>query len=248
MNHLLWLFVVILFSIQTPASKIKSDLEEEGLKNKIQMIRTESTSVSIVNGKTVEGERRLFRVDEYDSNGYRTKSKTYGMGNQTIIYGFLDGDRTLKFESVQDGTEPPPPAMPPPPPNAKKPDPRFDIRHKVKFDDKDRVIERLLLHNDGTQGNRILYKYDDKGNRVESSLYTADGKLNSKQNSVFDANGNVAESIAEHSDGSRTYIAYSYEFDSKGNWIKRVEAVKETNDSKTVYIPAYVHYRTIKYY
>jgi hypothetical protein len=239
LNHLFLLFSIFLL-IQTPAPKIRPDWEEEGLKGKVQTIRSDSASVSIVNGKIVEGERRQSRINDYDPNGYKTKSQTYGMGNQTIIYGFIDGERTLKFESVQDGTGPPPPAAPTPPANAKKADPRFDIRHKVKLDDKGRVIERLLLNNDGTQGNRIFYKYDDKGNNVESSLYTADGKLNSKRNSIFDVNGNEVESIAEHPDGSKSYISYSYEFDSKGNWVKRVEAVKDPKDGKTANVPSNV--------
>jgi hypothetical protein len=237
-----------LFQTQTHVQKTKTDWEEEGLKGRVRIVKSETASFSIVDGKIIEEERTPSRENIYDSNGYRTKSETYGMSRQTIIYGFVDGERTLKFKSTQQDDGPPPPAPPPPNPNAKEADPRFDIKHRVKRDSNGNVIEMLLIDNDGSESNRIVNKYDEKGNKIEWALYTPDGKLNSKHNAVFDAKGNEVEAVAEHPDGSKTYISYSYEFDSKGNWIKRVDAVKEAKDGKKAYVPHYVQYRTIKYY
>jgi len=42
--------------------------------------------------------------------------------------------------------------------------------------------------------------------------------------------------------------SYTYEFDSKGNWIKRTVSKSVTKDGKSSYEPAYVDYRTIVYY
>ena len=248
MKHIFLLCgIFLLFQTQTHVQKTKTDWEEEGFKGRVQTVKSESTSFSVVDGKMVEGKRKPAREDIYDSNGYITKSETYGMSRQTIIYGFVDGERTLKFKSTQQG-DGPPPAAPPPNPNAKKADPRFDIKHRVKRDSNGNVIEMLLIDNDGSEGNRIVWKYDEKGNSIERWLYTSDGKLNSRSTSSFNDKGYEDKAVAEDPNSSKTYISYSYEYDSQGNWIKRVESVLTATNDKQSYVPKYVQYRTIKYY
>ena len=74
------------------------------------------------------------------------------------------------------------------------------------------------------KGMHALSTLDEKGNQIEeTSFETRDGSIRDKY--------------------SRTY-----EFDARGNWIKRTTSKWVTKDGKSYYAPAYVDYRTITYY
>jgi hypothetical protein len=65
---------------------------------------------------------------------------------------------------------------------------------------------------------------DDKGNRVEWTIFEVrDGTISSK-------------------------LSYVYEFDAKGNWIKRTSSKWVTKDGRSYYEPENVYYRKIMYY
>ena len=93
----------------------------------------------------------------------------------------------------------------------------FCIGHEInKYDEKSNKIEENLLdNNDGTLYSRTLLKYDDKSNVVVKSVYSADGSLRYKN-------------------------TYKYDYDDKGNWVKKIDF--------DIDIPQYITIREIEYY
>ena len=83
-----------------------------------------------------------------------------------------------------------------------------------KYDNKGKLIEMKNYESDGNLSITTLFKYDEKGNEIEKKLLRANG-VNSK-------------------DGTK------YEYDIKGNWIKKIDFYNEIPQSITI--------RDIEYY
>ncbi|MGH9944486.1 MAG: hypothetical protein ACRD9R_19235 [Pyrinomonadaceae bacterium] len=105
-----------------------------------------------------------------------------------------------------------------------------------------------MYHSRGEVWLRYVYNY--KGSNVERLVYSADGSLNQKYLSTLDGKGHkVEETIFEAKDGSvRSKYTYTYEFDSRGNWVKQTTAKIVTKDGQPSVEPYSVTYRTITYY
>jgi hypothetical protein len=90
---------------------------------------------------------------------------------------------------------------------------------------------------------KYTYRYDDRGNWAEINTCNSDSSLNSKFTYKYDDRNNMTEKNYYRSDGSllRNYI-YKYKYDSKGNWIERIEYYGEAN------IKNEITEREIKYY
>jgi hypothetical protein len=136
------------------------------------------------------------------------------------------------------------------PPGGTRPksDPRYSNKFTFQYDDQKRLIEKAWYLNNGELTIRYVYKYS--GNQREEFVYTSDGSLNQHYLSILDSKGNeIEETSFETRDGSvRGKYRYAYEFDAKGNWIKRTTSKWVTKDGKSDYAPASVDYRTINYY
>lgn len=83
-----------------------------------------------------------------------------------------------------------------------------------KYDNKGNMIEQNTFKPDGSLSSWSTRKYDDRGNEVERIWYRADGSILSKP-AIWKYNdqGDIIE-------GSGGYT-YQFEYDEKGNWIKR---------------------------
>ena len=91
-----------------------------------------------------------------------------------------------------------------------------------------------------------------KDNQLEFLIYSSDGRLNQKYISTLDKNGLIVEEISfdvltQKPNSDRKYT-YSYEFDKKGNWIKKTTSKEVTEEGKTFFKPLYIYYRTLSYY
>ena len=94
---------------------------------------------------------------------------------------------------------------------------------------------------------RVVFSYD--GTQVEEQFYSGEGELYRKQVTTLDEKGNEVEQTVNEPRGNRTTrYAYSYEFDAKGNWMKRTTSKWVTKEGKSFFEPSYVTYRTITYY
>ena len=122
----------------------------------------------------------------------------------------------------------------------------WEENEKQKFDDKGNEIESVsyvkwvVRKGKGLRWN-WKYKYDDKGNRIESATYDVYGELMGKSKFKYDDKGNQIEWAYYDKDGELDYTEiYELEYDSKGNWIKKITY----KDDK----PTFISEREIEYY
>ncbi len=227
----------------------KSDAGDEGLKGKVKTVFTESEDLS--GTWSVQG-RKPSSMEYYNEQGNLTKRESYdykGNLDDITVYGYLDGERVSLIGSIGHEYNPPP-MMVASAPGAAKPkyDPRYSYKFKFKYDGGGRLLEKAWYMSSGEPWLRYVYNY--KGNQKEELVYSADGSLNQKYLYTLDDKGNeVEEVIYETKDNSvRSKYSYSYEFDAKGNWTKRVSSKWGTKDGKEGYQPSSVYYRTLTYY
>ncbi|HZG54433.1 MAG TPA: hypothetical protein VEZ40_20195 [Pyrinomonadaceae bacterium] len=231
------------------AKRLKSDAEDEGLKGKVKTVFTESEDLS---GTWSVQARKPASMDYYNEQGNLTKRESYdykGNPSDITVYGYLDGDRVSDIGSIQREYNPPPMMIASTPGETKpKYDSRYSYKFKFKYDDNGRLIEKAWHMNNGEPWLRYVYHY--RGNQKEKLVYSANGSLNQKYLYTLDDKGNeIAEVIYEPKDNSvRSKYIFSYEFDSKGNWTKRVSSKWGNKDGQEGYQPYSVYYRTIKYY
>lgn len=228
----------------------QSDLKEENLKGKVSKIIEESENISPEPDKR---NRKLAQTREYNNRGNLTKVVRIdyrGNPDSIEIYGYIDGKRVLKTGYVKYAYNPPPPAALP---SKNQPEPKRDLRYSTSYEKKyqdGKLIEKILYSNNGNIWLRQVFNYKD--NQLEFLSYTSDGKPNQKYVSTLDKNGLVLEEtsfdvITQKPNAERKY-KYAYEFDKKGNWVKRIISKEVTENEQTFFKPLYTNYRTITYY
>ena len=90
----------------------------------------------------------------------------------------------------------------------------FDIQ-KI-YNENGNVIEENKYKSDGRLAFKYTYHYDEKGNRVEKNRYGSDGKLYWRE-------------------------TFEYEYDSRGNWVKRIDF--EDDKPKYILVREYEYFK-----
>lgn len=233
------------------APKPKSDAEDEGLKGKVKEVSSEDGDLS---GTWAVGRRKPTRSAHYNERGNVVRTVTYDWKGNPFdfnAYGYIDGDRASKYNSIRYEYDPPPVMAAPSPAGVEKPksDPRYSIRYKYKYDEKGRQVEIQRYRNDGRLAGRTVRSFKD--GQVETLAYNADKELVDKRVETLDAKGNVIETIYfdVRTDTVRTRYSYVYDsFDAQGNWVKKTTSKWMTKDGKSFFEPSYVTFRIITYY
>jgi hypothetical protein len=229
------------------AARAGSDAGDDHLRGDVKTVFQESEDLS--GSWTVSG-RKPSSMWYYNKGGNLTKQESYDYkGNlfQITVYGYIDGARVSKFKTIQRNYNPPP-MMAPPGAAPSKFDSRYSNKYTFRYDDQKRLIEKTWFLSNGETTTRYAYKYS--GNQLETLAYSRDGSLNRRVVATVDDKGNETEETEfEKLDGpSKDKYSYTYEFDAKGNWTKRVTLKWVTKDGKASSVPEYVSYRTITYY
>ncbi len=235
---------------QNPAAKRDgTDAGDEGLHGKVKTVFRESEDLS---GTWAVQSRKPNSMEYYNERGNLTKRESYdwkGNLSDITVYGYLDGARVSDRNSISHEYNPPPMMISSSPGEAKpKYDPRYSNKFEFKYDDKKRLIEKTWINNDGKLWLRYVYMYS--GSQIEELVYSANGSLNQRYVSVLDDKGNEIEETSYEVGGEkvRGKYSYAYEFDAKGNWIKRTTSKWVTKDGRSYYEPENVHYQTLTYY
>ena len=106
-----------------------------------------------------------------------------------------------------------------------------------------------ITHSEGVLQYRDTYKHDDRGNQTEWSVYDKSGQRGLKVCSGYsdDSRRNPTEFLRYNSDDKVvSKEVYTYEFDSRGNWIKS-KTRREMLGGQAPIIEKEITYRTITY-
>lgn len=234
------------------AGKETTDAQDENLKGKVKKIVSESEDLS--GTWSVQG-RKPSSVTYFNKKGNYIEIDLYdSQGNpfQITMYGYIDGKRVSNSKTTRYEYDPPAPmAMPKAKTEepVKKSDSRFEYSFEYKYKD-GKLTEKQMVFNNGKKGLRYVSNYTD--NQVEELVYTAEGELNQKYLVTLDKDGNEIEEINYGLSNYKFYgdrkYRYTYEFDEKGNWIKKTTSIETTENGVTSFKPSSVSYRTISYF
>ena len=230
---------------QEPVSKgYFPDTKEENLKGKVKTIVEESKTINKGFLKT----RKFSEIRDYGKNGNLTKIVKFdyrGNPSSIEVYGFIDGKRVFKTGYISYQYNPRITVL--------KARPKRDLRYSTSYERKyegENLVEVIYYGNDGILRSRVVSKYE-KG-QVETLSYFSDGRLARKFITIHDRSGLVINQkhfdiTTGKIDADKVY-SYIYEFDERGNWIKRISLAEKTKDGKTLRTPTLVTHRTINYY
>ncbi len=199
----------------------------------------------------VDYDRKPESEISYDADGNRVSRKAHdytGALFESVNYSRVDGDKVVIYKDVENRNSVVV-GMSAPTNQPKRPsDPRYTYKFKYKYDSNGKVSEESLYHNDGSLWLRYVYK--TKGNQKEELVYSADGSLNQKYVYTLDDKGNEVEMLVydTENDSVRSKEAYKYvEFDSKGNWTKRITS-RGNKEGGFALKTSKVTYRKITYF
>ncbi|GAB4094429.1 RHS repeat domain-containing protein [Flaviaesturariibacter terrae] len=186
----------------------------------------------------IQGQFRQIRSYRYDAQGRLEEEKTDGTTIQ-YAYGRCPGPDTVTTTSgegpryrrsqrsiIRYNSHCQPvdvlvlPAPPPPDVERHSPQPSGPLRYRFEYDRKGRPKKESLFDRNDTPLYSIQWTYEANGARtVVLQQFGPAGPVGSTE-SRFDKEG-LLRSFSQRSGGRELRHSYSYEFDSRGNWIRR---------------------------
>jgi antitoxin component YwqK of YwqJK toxin-antitoxin module len=170
-------------------------------------------------------------VSVYDGQGRKVEMTFYcpgGAVNHVETFAYDEGGRMIREAHLN-------------------PDGTLRNSSASTYDADGRLIESSLNKPDGTLSQRNVHTYDERGREAEWVIYREDGTPAIGQRYDYDESGNVAESLRYGNGVLLSRETFTYEFDARGNWVKR-RVVRETTKGDTSRTEMEVNYRTIAYY
>lgn len=205
-------------------------------------------SIRLVRTYDAAGRLTVERLYDAADRLWRTTDHMYDAGGHLVLAVNTDADGDLWFRDVYrpnpDGT----------PARVDHHDPDGTLLHSAWFtyDEQGRIARRSLSDADGSAISGNAYTYGPTGRVVEVATQGRDGRLVSRWLFRHDEHGNEREWVELGADGAlRKKEAYAYEYDERGNWLKRVtsEWVPRPGEpaGAGVFEPAEAVYRTLAY-
>jgi YD repeat-containing protein len=119
-----------------------------------------------------------------------------------------------------------------------------------KYDANGRAIEEVFLDATGALLNRNVLSYDARGYKTRWILFKKDGTVveSARSSYTYDNSGNPLEAMRYWANGVlESKSAFTYEFDLRGNWIKRTWTREVFKGEKTE-IEIEVAFRQLTYF
>jgi YD repeat-containing protein len=229
------------------AQKPHTDREHLGLKGPVKSVTYERATLEKRGGRDVEGRRVPQERLTFDAEGHVTESEVYDEGGSVIYksaFRYAGGEKIGEelAPPINVGTPPNPAGHPvATPPRPTQPSPK---KYKYKYDAEGRVSEWTI-----EERGRVLQRtvYERKGNRKETRYYEGRDYPTTREAETFDERGNLVEmALLNFETGAveQKALYTAYEFDARGNWVKRLKTVSEEGQPEA----RTVEYRTITYH
>ena len=237
------------------AQRPQTDRDFDGLKGPVKSVTDETAALKKRGKRYVEERRVLSERKTYNADGNFAETESYDEVRGTLfdkaVFSYVGGEqiatgqRAFPLITIEPGlaaTGPggSQPAAPPSPPGA-----MYSYTEKFKYEyDAKGYRKEMTIESGGRVGHRVVYEF--KGDRKETRWYEGDN-LTVHVVERFDARGEPAETTGlDNETGAVTYKSSytAYEFDARGNWVKRLKTVSAKGE------PAEreVEYRTITYF
>lgn len=236
------LLIVAILSVTACAQQTekKNYLKKENLNGKVKSIREIEYIATIKDDKIEKKQIRKMQFSQYDKEGKKVEEQFYkpngkpdvkhthkydGKGDLVRIeaewadfVGLFTGLNIYTYDNKGNLIE----------------EETYDSEKFVyKYDEKGNLVERSQLFDEDKR-EKTLYKYDDEGNKIEAYIYNSDEVLQFKSTYMYDKKGNLVEEIRDHdSEGYTLEIEYKYEYDSYGNWIRKILTYDDYPESIT---------------
>lgn len=234
--------------------RARTDAQDAGLKGKVMSVVTRTADV----GDKRYPKKILREQEFYSEAGNRIRrvdwEDVYPTG--VTVFGYIDGMRVSRYGSVVYAPGEKPElsciplvhTLPGTTESAPKGDDRYNMRWVHKYDALGRIAEEQHLGNGGQLLVRTVYKYEADNRRVLLHYAGGTEPLAKTLEIIDPATGNVIEEWLNDEDGNVNLIRlYSYEYDSRGNWI--VQTITEKGpESGSKPKPSSTTQRTIEYY
>ena len=246
MKNIILLLVLFLGSTQTSVTKHESDREHDGFVGPVKKVFVTWTPISGYNYPLGSKCRQL--TNEYDQLGRLTRNSVYpgDCGSDEIREDYTyskDGTKNTKSQEIRGENSPPSP--PPAASNTKREHgPAKEVR---RYDDSGRLIEEGMMLPSGGFTYKDTYTYDGKGRLIKSTGFDSDGRLSDRRVYIYSGDERVPSGFMYYGPDGKIYerTAYTdYEFNAKGDWIKRKETREERFNRRSVSMV----YREIEYF
>jgi TonB family protein len=201
------------------------------------------------NGRWAEGNRFGTHVTRYDERGYKTEEVYYSdrlIHRREIYSRDVQGNYV---EKIYDAEPRKPADVGPPKQGQDSPLPKV-LTCSVKRDTDGNPIEKTCYAKDGKSATRTVYNFDPQKNAREITEYDDDSTVHSKCTEEYGSDGQVISRSCRYFSKAIADLVrqtFTYEFDSSGNWVKRIGSAWQTKDGQTVFIGKDVVSRTISY-
>ena len=244
----LWFALSLLLICPAIASN-KTDREHDGFFGPVRTVRLEQSLLVNRSGQWIEDPRALWQTIAYDSSGRLTERIFYDRDQSMwsrIVYEYDSaGTRSdivyrasLKGRSAQANGSDQTQGMT-----------EFTrLRRTFKYDSSGNRTEEADYTKEGNLSRRTVYRFDGNGFVKEMIEYASDGSVLSRYANKYDEKGRISEQRRDDSPGATARKdSYTYEFDSTGNWVRRVGTTYPLVEGKQVNEAKEVIYRTITY-
>jgi len=167
----------------------------------------------------------------YDRNGKIIEDRTHNSDGQMV-----NSKYTYKYDNKGSAIEM----------NHYSSNGNLEYKYTYKYDSQGNQIEenQYRSYSDGSLMEKNIYKYDSKGNEIELLNVYDPGiqpeNPHYKRTREYDNNGNLLEVNRYQSSGSLEKETYKYyDYDYKGNWLKKILYLNDYPRSITVRIIEY---------
>lgn len=242
MQTIITAFALGLLLFQSSGQSKKTDRDYDELNGPVRFVRVEMEDTQYQSGAPRINTRFLEKIVAYDVTGRVTEEiRSFGtdcVSSRHVFSYDPEGSRTEAiYSAARDKSNPSQPPVSP-------------LMHKqvFKMEEAGRRSEIDEYDDKGKLSGKSLYEYDNQG-RVNDIIQESDS-TRSRCEFTYNDKGLASEKTCQGSaTGIRDRSQYAYEYDAKGNWIKRTAKNSCVLPNRWFFeAGTRIHYREIKYF